>query len=84
MVCEGLNSTVPFLKTKEQNYFYRNAFDSMNITRAVAVESPLGLIELEKNGMWNLTPSNSTVDVICERNIELTKHDDKKIEGNRI
>ena len=56
----------------------------MNITRAVAVESPLGLIELEKNGMWNLTPSNTTVDVICERNIEFNKYDDQKNEGTRI
>ena len=43
----------------------------MNITGAVMVESTLGLIELEKNGMWNLTLTNSTVDVVCERDIEL-------------
>ena len=56
----------------------------MNITGAVAVQSPLGLIELEKNGVWNLTLTNSTVDVVCERDIELDGNKNEKNEGKYL
>ena len=55
----------------------------MNITGPVAVQSCFGLIELEKNGKWNPSLTSTTVDVVCERDIELKRQEDEeeKVEG---
>ena len=62
-------------------YFYREAFDSMKITGAVPVQSSFGLIELDKSGKWNPSLSSTTVDIVCERAIELNEQDEQKTKG---
>ena len=65
--CQQLNATVPYPKTYEENQNYRNAFDSMNITGSVAVQSCHGSVELEQTLKWNPFPTQTMVNVVCEK-----------------
>ena len=53
----------------------------MKISGAVPVQSSFGLIELDKSGKWNPSISSTTVNVVCERAIELNEQDEQKSEG---
>ena len=53
----------------------------MKISGAVPVQSSFGLIELDKSGKWNPSLSSTTVDIVCERAINLNEQEEQKSEG---
>ena len=69
--CQRLNATIPYPKTFQENQNYRDAFDSMNISTSVAVKSCHGIVELEPNQKWNPFPTQTMVNVVCEKTTAL-------------
>ena len=65
--CQRLNATVPYPKTFQENQNYRDAFDSMNISTSVAVQSCHGIVELESTLKWNPFPTQTLVNAVCEK-----------------
>ena len=65
--CYRLNATVPYPKSKEENQYYRDAFDSMAIFTPVTIRSRYGFVELEPDLRLNLFPNEILENVVCEK-----------------
>ena len=65
--CHRLNASVPYLKTKEENLNYLNAFKTRNITASVAIMSHYGIAELKRDGFWNPFSTKTSLNVVCEK-----------------
>ena len=65
--CHRLNATVPYPQTKEENQYYRDAFDSMNAPTPVIIRSRHGFVELEADLRWNPFPNEILENVVCEK-----------------
>ena len=69
MFCQSFNATVPYPKTNEENQYYRDAFDSMNISTSVAIQSRHGIVEMKRNGDWSPFPATRLMNGACEKTL---------------
>ena len=79
-----MNASLPHPVSKNENEHYRQAFDAINATGYVAVDSCLGVVEMKEDTSWNPFPSENNVNVICEQDITLSEcTDTDKIRKSR-